>query len=101
MFKKIVAFILLICLCAPMFALDMSKAEPYDEAEFPKWSINLRRSEIIFFGALPVSYTLTNIATEIMKKDMTFGEKLAISAAAAGGFVLLDIIIGLINKDYS
>ncbi len=99
MFRKFVAIILIVCLAAPLFALDMSQAEPYDESEFPKWSLGLRRSEIIFFGAIPIAYPFTSIITDAMDKDLSFGEKLGISAGVAAGVVVLDIIIGLLSRD--
>lgn len=100
MFKKTVAILLLISLCMSLFSLDMSKAEPYSESEFPKWAINVRRSEIIFFGAVPITYLFTSIISDAFNSNFSFGEKLGISVAAAGGIVLTDIIIGLIKGDY-
>lgn len=33
----------------------VDEAEPYDEAEFPQWALDLRRAEIVALGALPIT----------------------------------------------
>lgn len=98
MFKKAIAVLLLIALCASVFALDMSKAEPYGEDEFPKWELNLRRTEIIFFGTIPVAFPLTSIACSIANKDLDFWDKVGVSAGVAAGVAIADIIIGAVKQ---
>ena len=46
-----------------------SKAEPYEDSEFPKWALDLRRGEILFFGALPITYAMTSLVTGALKSD--------------------------------
>ncbi len=95
MFKKSIALILIICLMAPVFALDMKDAEPYAEDEFPKWAIDLRRGEILFFGSLPLTFAATTLGTTFAKKDMGFLPKLGIAAGVSTVIVLIDYFIGL------
>ncbi len=100
MIKKIVALILLVVICSStLFALDMTNAEPYSKDEFPKWELNLRRTEIIFFGTIPVAYPLTSLVCDIANKDLDFWEKVGVSAAVAAGVALTDFIIGLIKAE--
>ena len=98
MFKKLILILVLVSLCFSTFALDMNNAEPYDTDSFPKWSLNIRRSEIIFFGALPITYPFTALVTDALNSNLSCGEKLGISAGAAAGIVLADIIIGLATR---
>lgn len=98
MLKKLILIFILVALCSSLFALDMTKAEPYTEDEFPKWSLNIRRSEIIFFGALPIAFPITSLVSEALNSNLSFGEKLGISAGAAAGIMLADLIIGLATK---
>lgn len=97
MFKKVVAVILLIALCSSVFALDLSKAEPYGENEFPKFALDLRRSEIIFFGGLPIVYPLTSLALNSFKVDTNFWKTMGITCAISATIVLADYIIGLFD----
>lgn len=99
MFRKFTAVVLLLCISFSLFALDMSKAEPYKEIEFPKWSRDLRRAEIIFFGAIPLAYPATNFVLGTIGKSDDFWHTLGYSCAVAGAIVLTDFIIGLINEN--
>ena len=97
MFKKILAIILILCLVLPVFALDMKKAEPYGEDEFPKWSLNIRRGEVLFFGSMPITFAMTSLVTnQILKKtDMSFLTKLGIAAGLSASIVVIDFVLGL------
>lgn len=95
MFKKVIAVILLIALCSGVFALDLSNAEPYEKTEFPKFALDLRRSEIIFFGGLPIVYPLTSLALKTCKVDTNFWKTMAISCSVSAVIALADYIIGL------
>ncbi len=95
MFKKSIAIILIICLTAPLFALDMKDAEPYKEDEFPKWAVDFRRGEILFFGSLPLTFAFTTLGTSIAKSDMGFLPKLGIAAGVSTVIVLIDYFLGL------
>lgn len=98
MFKKLVLILVLFSLCFSLFALDtldMSKAEPYRESEFPKWSLDLRRSEIIFFGSLPLAYPVVSLALSTLGKPSSFMETLPIACSVSAVIALADYIIGL------
>lgn len=97
--KKIIAVLLLLCVSFSVFSLDMKNAEPYEKDEFPKWAVDLRRSEIIFFGSVPFTYTATSlIANKAFKKDINFWKTAAIAGAASATITLIDFIIGQIKK---
>lgn len=59
-------------------------SEPYNEEEFPGWSLDLRRGEIIFFGSLPFATLLTTLVYQTViytinqnssdKKNIPWGE---------------------------
>jgi len=96
MIKKGIAVLLLICLCFPVFCLDMKDAKPYSDDEFPKWTLDLRRGEIIFFGSLPLTYAMTSfVSSSLVRKDLTFWQTLAISAGVSSAVAILDYILGL------
>lgn len=96
--KKLLTVILLICLACPLFAtLNMSNAEEYSEDEFPKWSLELRRSEQIFFGALPLTFIAANAINSIAGTNMGFMPTLGIAAGLSACIMIADIIIGLLQ----
>ena len=101
--KRFTALSILICLtailCSPLFSLDMTGYEPYSESEFPKWSLDLRRAECIFFGGIPITYPMTALAFSIADKETTFLQTLGIACAASAAIALIDYIIGVINAD--
>lgn len=96
--KKLILILVLFSVCFSLCALDMKNAKPYEEDEFPKWALNIRRSEIIFFGAIPVAMPITQLVCDAFNSDLNFWQKLGISAGAAAGIMLTDIIIGLVKK---
>lgn len=98
MFKKIVLIVVLLALCSSVFALDMSKAEPYSNTEFPKWSLDLRRSEIIFFGGIPIVYPLTALAMNTFKADTNFWKNMGITCSITAAIAIADYVIGLVQK---
>lgn len=97
MFKKFLTVILLIALCFSVFALDMNNAEPYEKTEFPKFALDLRRSEIIFFGGIPIVYPLTSLALKTCKIDTNFWKTMGISCSVSAVIALADYVIGLAN----
>ncbi len=38
--------------------------EPYEESEFPQWALDLRRAEVVFFGAIPLTILGSTVAYE-------------------------------------
>ena len=100
--KKTIALLVLICFSAmlcPVFALTLDEYEPYQKEEFPKWSLDLRRAECIFFGGLPITFPVTAVAFTLANKDLSFGKTLAIAASLSAVIALVDYIIGVINAD--
>ncbi len=101
--KRLIALFVLICLsffvCAPIFSLDMKDYEPYSEDEFPKWTLDLRRAECIFFGGIPIAYPLTALAFNIADKETSFLQNLAIACSVSAAIALIDYIIGVVNAD--
>ena len=63
--------------CAPIFALSLDGYEPYSKDEFPKWSLDLRRAECIFFGGIPIAYPLTALTLGLLKQETSFPKTLA------------------------
>ena len=51
--RKLIALLILISFSFCIFADEKHTPEPYEENEFPSWTIDLRRSEIVTFGSLP------------------------------------------------
>ncbi len=101
--KRLVALTVLICIslviCSPLFCLDMKGYEPYSEGEFPKWSLDLRRAECIFFGGIPITYPITALAFSLTNTDTSFLQNLGIACAASAAIALIDYIIGVANAD--
>lgn len=64
---RLLALLLVCLLLAPTVVAQQSDQEeegdpiPYDPEEFPLWARDLRRGEIIAFGAFPISLILTNL----------------------------------------
>lgn len=42
-----------------------AEPEPYTRDEFPEWALNVRRGEIIAFGALPVALLVSNLLYDL------------------------------------
>ena len=98
MSKKIIALILtlifLLGVSTPVFALTMENYEPYTQVEFPKWSLDLRRAESLFFGGIPIAFPLVTVAYSVAGQDAEFWPVLGISCAVSAVVVLIDYIIG-------
>ena len=100
--KAIIAvliFVFLFGLCMPAFSLTLTDYEPYTKDEFPKWSLNLRRAETIFFGGIPIAYPLTSLAFSLAGKDAEFLPTLGIACAVSAVISLVDYIIGVASEN--
>lgn len=95
----IIALVMLFVISSPLFALDMSNHEPYTQAEFPKWSLDLRRAESLFFGGLPIAFPLVTAAYSIAGQQADFWPVLGISCAVSATIVLIDYIIGALSAN--
>ena len=88
-------------------------AHHFDMSEFPQWAKNLRRGEIIAFGAYPLSYFFTNFGYDAFRwstnswdnryapwpfnsagtVEKSQGEQIAVIGIAAG----LSVVIALVD----
>lgn len=95
MLKKVIAVFLILTLSFSLFALDMSNAKPYSDDEFPKWQLNLRRAETIFFGGIPLIYPITYLAVDALNGNTDFWNVLGITCAVTASISIIDYIIGV------
>ena len=97
--KKLIAVIILACFVffMPLFSLTLDDYEPYRNEEFPKWSLDLRRAECIFFGGIPITFPVTALAFNLANKDATFLETLGVACAVSAVITIVDYILGVIN----
>lgn len=89
---------------------EKSDPVPYEKEEFPQWSQDLRRGEVILLGSLPLVFMLSNLAYDNMG-DQVFSDystlsnseetkrKMAIAFSISGTIALLDYILGFWEKD--
>ena len=99
--KRFIAIVLLACmmLSIPLFSLSLEGYEPYNNGEFPKWSLDLRRSECIFFGGIPITFPVSALAFNLAKKDASFLETLGVACAISAVITVVDYVLGVINAD--
>lgn len=95
MHKKAIALLLILVCSFSLFALDMSNAKPYEESEFPKWQLNLRRAETIFFGGIPLIYPITYLAVDALNGNTDFWNVMAITCGITASISIIDYFIGL------
>lgn len=91
--------VLLFGVASPVFALSMDGYEPYTKAEFPKWSLDLRRAETIFFGGIPIVFPLVGAAYSIAGQKPEFLQTLGIACAVSAAITLIDYIIGVVSAN--
>ena len=112
--RKLIALMLLISFSFCIFAEEAHKPVPYEDDEFPSWTIDLRRSEIVTFGTLPfvtlgvtIGYSFFRYAKNGFDSDY-LPNPLAKSSAAAnlnsdeqiGIFIssgIISLIIGIVD----
>jgi len=84
---------------------------PYEKEEFPTWARDLRRSEVLYLGALPLVYMLTNLAYDSIMPQILGDEgsagysegkhldnKLIITFSLSGVISVTDYILGKIEQ---
>jgi hypothetical protein len=122
---RVLALLFVALLLVPRVALGQeteTEPEPYDPEEFPAWSRDLRRGEIVALGSFPVMLLLTNISYDLVrfgresleagewnytyapwffgppdKPPLTEDERIGVIATAAGisvSVALIDFFIG-------
>ncbi len=101
--KKTIVIIIMICfsflVCSPVFALSLDNYEPYGKHEFPKWALDLRRAECIFFGGIPIAFPLTALTFSLFKQDTNFLKTLGIACSVTAMIAIVDYVLGVINED--
>lgn len=100
--KKLVALLVLLCLsfsfALPVFCSSF-EFEPYSKDEFPKWALDLRRAESLFFGGLPIAFPVSALALGLFKQEASFTKTLAVACSITAVIALVDYIIGVINEN--
>lgn len=51
---------------------------PYEDEEFPGWAHDLRRFEVIAFGAFPLTYILSSMTFEIVQTSQGNSEQFSL-----------------------
>lgn len=107
--KAISILLILLTLLTPLFSDPIEyEYEPYEKEEFPIWSLELRRAETIFFGALvitfPVAMGIYSLASSLgMPTPNQDYQRVLQQALIAGGLSLViagtDWIIGKVSGD--
>jgi hypothetical protein len=92
-------FVLLFGLCTPAFSLTLTDYEPYSKEEFPKWSLDLRRAESLFFGGIPIAFPLTSAALSLAGQEPEFLTTFGIACAVSAAITLIDYIIGVVSAN--
>lgn len=97
--KKAVLVLILLCVsaivCSPVFSLAPGDYEPYKEGEFPKWALDLRRAETIFFGGIPITYTVTALALSLANRPTDFWPTIAYACSFSAVIAVIDYILGI------
>lgn len=111
--KKLAAFLLSICF---FLSLLSAQTASYDDIEFPQWSKDLRRTEIITFGSLPFvtmwttmaysGYKYGRLSNPFDKSTSNFTTQdqkniMATSAMICIGLGLIDLTVSLIRRHYN
>ncbi|MFW5768787.1 MAG: hypothetical protein ACOCYA_01905 [Spirochaetota bacterium] len=65
--KRTVAVITLVAFIAAATWAQSGEPVPLEEEEFPRWALDLRRGEIIFFGILPFSLLFTSLGYSLIR----------------------------------
>ena len=112
--RKGIALLVLVFFAFSVFADEKHTPEPYQDDEFPSWTIDLRRSEIVTLGSLPfvtlgatIGYSFFRYAANGFNSDY-LPNPLAKSSAAAnlnsdeqvGIFIssgVISLIIGIVD----
>lgn len=71
--NKLISLIILISLCSTLLIAQEQNdvVVPYKLEEFPQWSLDLRRAEIITVGSFPLSFMLTALAYDFVQMAST------------------------------
>lgn len=92
-------FLLLFGICMPAFSLTLTNYEPYTKDKFPKWSLDLRRAETIFFGGIPIAFPLTSVALSLAGQNPDFLTTLGVACAVSATITLIDYFLGVVSAN--
>lgn len=96
----LLAVFLMTSVCSPVFGLTLDDYEPYREIEFPRWSLDLRRAECIFFGGIPIAFPVAGLAMGLAgMRDATFLQTLGVACSITAAIALVDYIIGVVCEN--
>ncbi len=113
MIKKITAALILFFFSFSFINADTKSTTNYDDINFPQWTKDLRRTEIITFGSLPFVTLWTSVAyglavqgtfhNPLDKSTSNYTEQqqkeiIAIAASASLALGLTDLAINLISR---
>lgn len=66
--QKTIAAVLIICILSPVvFSQTPGEPVPWGPADFPQWQKDLRRAEIIAFGALPFVTLIGSLVYDVLR----------------------------------
>ncbi|MBB6478986.1 hypothetical protein [Spirochaeta isovalerica] len=64
--SRIIAFVLLVSFTSmACFGQETDIPAPYRPDEFPQWTLDLRRAEIVTFGSFPLSFMVTALVYDL------------------------------------
>lgn len=63
--RIIAALVMMIFISSQVLGQETDVPAPYRPDEFPKWTLDLRRAEIVTFGSLPISFMLTALVYDV------------------------------------
>jgi len=68
MIKKGLFLLMILSFCSSLlYSQDQEIAIPYKPDEFPQWTLDLRRAEIVTIGSFPLSFMFTAIIYDLTK----------------------------------
>jgi hypothetical protein len=63
--QRFVAVLLIVTLCSTQLYSEDEFAIPYKPDEFPQWTLDLRRAEIVTIGSFPLSFMFTALVYDL------------------------------------
>lgn len=112
--NKLICILLLISFCSVTIFGQEDIAVPYQPDEFPQWTVDLRRAEIVTVGSFPLTFMLTALVYDLsvaasngFGSSVPFGSSrtqddietmLLVSAGISAGIGLTDFIISQIKR---
>lgn len=72
--NRVCAFIvLLLFTVSQLYAEDDTLPAPYKPEEFPQWTLDLRRAEVVTVGSFPLTFMLTALVYDISYYAIDYG----------------------------